>query len=294
MKPNKKSSLIKRHKQTFIAIAASLCIMVIAYAFTKSVQKNLGAITGDYHIVKSWTLPSSLDEISGISWIGESTIACIQDEEGTIFIYDLDKKSIAKEIPFAGAGDYEGIVINNNDAYVMRSDGLLYEILNYDNDARDIKTFKTGFDASNNMETLAWNQELKALMTTPKDRDSNSDDYKGVYEISLQTKKASSIPLLKIDMNEKALDVYKHKKIYKTFNPSDVAIHPKTKEIYILEGKDPKLLVYDSSGNLKTLHSFNTAQFPQPEGITFSADGQLYISNEAKDGKATIYLVELQ
>ena len=38
---------------------------------------------------KSWELPDKLIEISGLSFIDEYTLACIQDEKGNIYIFNL-------------------------------------------------------------------------------------------------------------------------------------------------------------------------------------------------------------
>src|SRR5690606_38224258 len=94
--------------------------------------------------------------------------------------------------------------------------------------------------------------------------------------------------------NAEALKKYKGKKLHKTFNPSEIAVHPKTNDIYVLEGKNPKLLIMDEQGILKTVYKLDEINFPQPEGMTFSADGDLYISNEAASGTASIHLVDLK
>ncbi|HZH01113.1 MAG TPA: hypothetical protein VEY32_08525, partial [Flavisolibacter sp.] len=77
------------------------------------------------------------------------------------------------------------------------------------------------------------------------------------------------------------------------FNPSGMAIHPQTGDIYIVEGTHPKLLIMDRRGNIKTLHPLQSSSFQQPEGITFSPSGETYISNEGGKGKGNILLVNL-
>ena len=37
-------------------------------------------------------LPVKLKEISGITFLSKNKIACVQDEKGTIFIYDIHKE----------------------------------------------------------------------------------------------------------------------------------------------------------------------------------------------------------
>ena len=41
-------------------------------------------------------------------------------------------------------------------------------------------------------------------------------------------------------------------------------------------------------GKLQKVYSLNYSHFQQPEGISFDINGDLYISNEAKGGKANI------
>ena len=144
------------------------------------------------------------------------------------------------------------------------------------------------------MESLSYSIKDNSLLTVPKDRD-QSVDFKGIYKISLASKKTDiNAPTYKIDMNDALLKVNKNKKLFKTFNPSEIAVHPKTNEIYVLEGKKPKLLILDADGNLKSVYKLDEINFPQPEGMTFDDDGALYISNESAHGPATIHLVELK
>lgn len=103
-----------------------------------------------------------------------------------------------------------------------------------------------------------------------------------------------AIPQLKINMNDGAFNSYKKKKAYKTFSPSDIAIHPKTGKYYILDGKNPKLLILDKDGTIEKVYKLDKNQFAQPEGITFSPDGTLYISNESGNNPASILQVNFK
>src|SRR5690349_9341280 len=79
-------------------------------------------------ISRSWELPQILKEISGIAYVDADRIACVQDEIGTVFIYNISTKSIELEVPFGPPGDYEAIAIVNDDAYVAVADGRIIEI----------------------------------------------------------------------------------------------------------------------------------------------------------------------
>jgi uncharacterized protein YjiK len=282
-------------KTTKFTIGITFCVLVIVAIVSFSFQKkstNNNRST-EYTIAKVWELPAVLDEVSGITWLPDGTIASVQDEDGVIFIYDLAKKEIIEKIEFAGSGDYEGIAVHKDDAYVLRSDGTIYEILNFRKKEKTTTSFETGFTAKNNMETLALDIKNKSLILAPKDRD-NSDEFKGVYHIPLTSKTIDRVPIIKINMDDGALKTYQNKKLYKTFSPSDFAIHPKTGDYYVLDGKNPKLLKLNSKGSIKKVYELEESQFPQPEGITFSPEGTLYISNEASDGDATIIQINLK
>jgi len=51
--------------------------------------------------------------------------------------------------------------------------------------------------------------------------------------------------------------------------------------------------VLNPEGALKKIIELKGKEFLQPEGLAFTPDGKLYISNEGKGGKANIILLTL-
>lgn len=277
---------MKIAKLTILFVLGTLGILSVL-GFMLLNQTDHSESLSDITIQQKWELPKDLNEISGIAWLNDETIASVQDEDGVIFIYDLKSNKVVDRIEFAGNGDYEGIAINGDNAYVMRSDGVIYEVLRFRESGKKISSFNTGFSSKNNVESLTYDAQNSSLIAAPKDRD-QSDDFKGLYQIPLDSKMMNAQPSIKINMNDGAFKDYKKKKAYKTFSPSDVAIHPKTGEYYVLEGKNPKLVILDKDGTITKVHVLDKKIFEQPEGITFSPDGTLYISNEAGNKPANI------
>lgn len=269
---------------------------ILSYAFyKKSIAEEREILeNASYSIVNSWELPTLLDEVSGIAWVNDSTIACIQDENGVIYNFNLNTGEISNDITFGEDGDYEAIALHENDAYVMRSDGRIFEVKSFTSDTVAPRYFDTSFKSKNNMESLTYNPKTKSLVTIAKDKGLDKDRYKGLYSIPLATKIQDDPPLFKIDMQAKEFEAFQTKKEEKTFNPSDIAIHPKTGEYYIVDGKKPKLLILSPTGTVKRVHELNKFHFAQPESITFSPNGTLYIANEAADGVATLLEVTLK
>lgn len=277
-----------KNKKIYFWIILFVVILITAFTFNKRHSENQQQLKANYKINNTWELPEVLNEVSGIAWVGDNLIACVQDEDGKIFLYDLDKKKITQEIPFADGGDYEGIAIVNEDAYIIRSDGLLFQISNYRTDNRKVNSQQTQFSDKNNMESLYFDANSKKLLTIPKDRDED-DLYKSIYQISLETGKSGTKAISKISMKSEMLKDFRNEKIHKTLNPSEIAVNAKADGFWVLEGKDPKLLSVDAKGEIKRVYQLDKSVFAQPEGLTFSTDGRMFISNEAgKKGKANI------
>ncbi|GGW53378.1 uncharacterized protein YjiK [Winogradskyella epiphytica] len=292
--------ITKSNVTVIITLIFSAILLALQGPVTKALVKKSDRLNAKYAVhytIKStFTLPDILREISGIVWLDENTFASIQDEDGFIYVYDVAENEIKDKIEFANSGDYEGIAINENDAYVMRSDGLLFVVKNYRSEHPEISEIQTPFSSDNDIESLNYDPDNNRLLTAPKEEDLITKNIKGIYQIPLKTMRMDSMPIIKINLKSEKLKPFRHKKIHKTFNPSGMAIHPITKEIYLVDGKKPKLMVLNMKGEILKALPLDKRKFAQPEGITFSDDGRLFISNEAgnKHDNGNILEVELK
>lgn len=240
----------------------------------------------------TWLLPKELIEISGISWISDDRFACVQDELGKVYIYNTLTAKIEKEIPFGEPGDYEGIAIAGETIYVLQANGTIIEIENYDSAKPLEKKYKTQLTKKQDCESMAYDQKNNRLLIAIKAEESDNASYKGIYAFNLKTKEMAVKPVYRIDLNHQIFNGEKSKK--KTIQPSDMAIHPLSGDIYIIEATTkPKLLILNASGSIRSLHDLPGSDFPQPEGITFSPEGKMYISNEGKNKPGNIIEVQL-
>lgn len=246
-------------------------------------------IANQIRILKTWDLPPILKEISAIAYIDEHRFACIQDEAGKIFIYNAQKKEIEKEIEFGNPGDYEGLALHANTAYVLRADGQIIEVNNYINSSHVTTVHKTSLTKKQNAEGLAFDKENNRLLIAIKGPEAVSDKYKGIYAFNLDNKKLIKEPVFKIDLENEVFDRIKSgKKKGSRMQPSEIAIHPKNGNIYITDGAKPKLLIMNRSGKILSLSELKNSKFSQPEGLAFTPDGRLFISNEGTDNSGNI------
>jgi DNA-binding beta-propeller fold protein YncE len=244
-------------------------------------------------IKKSWDMPGVLKEISGLSAIDENRFACVQDELGKIFIYNTNTSSVEKEIPFGDAGDYEGLTVVNNTIWVLRADGRLFEVENFNNKPV-IKEHKTSLTAEHNVEGLCFDKANNRLLLAIKDEEPGNTDYKGIYGFDLNAKKMPEQPVYKLNYKDEAFKMVKQKKKKGgEIKPSGIAVHPTSGEIYITDGPKSKLLVLTKEGAIKKFYQLGN-EFEQPEGITFQSNGELFIANEGSKKAGNILNVAIE
>jgi uncharacterized protein YjiK len=249
-------------------------------------------------ILVKWFMPDVLKEISGICWIDEQRIACIQDELGTIFIYNILNAEIESRIPFGEPGDYESITKSDNTYYVLRADGRIFEIRTSPSKKVSVNQYEIPLDKSLDFEGIFYDKIKKQLLFTFKEADPFTNSNKrGIYVFDPVKKVVGKKPVYEIDLSDSALkkkDDDDEKELYKKFLPSDLAINPIKSDIYITDGVNCSLLILDKAGKLKSYFKLDKDDFPQPEGITFSAKGDLYISTEGvkKSGAISKAIIE--
>ncbi|TDN83817.1 uncharacterized protein YjiK [Salegentibacter sp. 24] len=261
---------------------------LILLGYTEFVTKDkLQDLPVDYRIIKAWKLPEELDEISGIDWMGADKMACIQDEDGIIFIFDLKTSKIVKRVSFAESGDYEDIRIVGDTAYILRSDGEIFEVRNFLSANSQTIPHSNFLTEEQNLESLALDKNNKRLLLAIKDREPQDKTYKGIYQFSLESGEVQKQPEFRLNMGDRIL-AGRDTKLSKKLEPSALSIHPENNKFYILDGRAPQLLIADSKMKLERRYALDEDDFEQAEGLTFSEDGRLFISNEGKGGKANI------
>jgi hypothetical protein len=231
---------------------------------TSEENKKINYSNADYNLsapASTYYLPSELNEVSGIHYLNEAQISCIQDEEGKIFIYNINTKKIDHEIPFGRKGDYEDITKMEESYFILRNDGTLFK-----NTSGQTVKYDTHLSKENNTESLCYDKDKQRLLIGCK------DGKKEVYYFDLITSSVSSTPLFTIDIDN--------------FLPTAIGIHPVSKKLYVLSKS--KLAILNTDGKLIEILDLKKSLFSQPEGISFRENGDLFISNEGRGMKANI------
>lgn len=230
-------------------------------------------------------LGKALNEISGLSFsVEDSSLLAISDSKKRVFQIDLKFKTLkdysAEVIP--GNSDIEDIVKVDTSVFVLMSKGILIEMPLKVSDTGNIKFYDLELGGSNDFESLYYDASAQGLILLCKScAPEKGTGVRTAYRFNLRTRtfddksfftlsKAQVKTLLKNDDAD--------------FEPSAAAIHPIEKRLYILSGSKGFLIIADIRGQVLEAYHLNPDFFPQAEGIAFAPNGDLYISNEKKDG----------
>jgi len=257
---------------------------------------------------KEFVLGKNLSEVSGLSFITEEEVALIQDEIGSIFFFDLEKNAITNKITFSKKGDYEDLKIMGDTGYVLRSDGNLVELSGLSNGNVKENNLNTPLSGKNNTEGLCYDDQKKILLIACKGKPEinkkgkDLENKKAIYSFDPLTRTLSDTPYVLIDVNEvqkTARGVYSNvvEKLVKfytkagavhSFEPSGISIHPVTRDLYVLSSVGKVLVIVSPEGKLSNVIQLDPKVFRQPEGIAFDSTGNMYITNEGRQGKGNI------
>ena len=213
----------------------------------------------------------------------------IEDIHPNLYFIKIDDKAatLEKLIPFATEDkdkfDIEDVAMVKNTVYALWSHGTLFKINDWQGKPQ-IDEIKTFLKKENNTEGLCYDPVINELLIACKDASGLADakkSTKAVYVFDIEKEEVKNTPFLVIKKED--FESVAGQKIH--FNPSAIAIHPVTHDIYMLSTRDTKCMaVFTHSGALKSFQLIDPELMPQPEGICFSPEGKLYLSSEGKKG----------
>lgn len=257
---------------------------------------------------KLYLVPPELMEISGISFVNDSLLVAIQDEEGILYFYSIKEEAVTHKYEFWKGKDYEDLAVVGKDLWIVNSSGSLYELKNFEKGVVKPNIFKTVLTEENNIEGLAYDKLNNRLLLAVKDISFGGDEStKDIYAFDLKTKTlntqaAYSIKLAEIEKffqgdkieeaSKKILKAVGNQNLNKIFRTSALNFHPKTGELYVLSSLNNIIAVLDKNGAILRVLELDGKEFLQPEGLSFTSDGRLFVSNEGKGQQANI--IELQ
>lgn len=238
---------------------------------------------------ETYELGAKLNEISGICWVNDSVMLANNDESGKIFAINLaDMKDFEyRNVKFGSKDDYEDIVKVDSSIYILISTGQIMKITNYKSkDSVQAELVANLEGKENEFESLYYDKSENSLVMLCKNCHKEKDKIRSAYRFDLGTNTLIDTPYYQIDMADikKKLDDSRQE-----FRPSAAAVNPVDNKVYIVSSVGKLMVVINKKGKVEQAFGISGIMFPQPEGISFADNGDMYISNEvATEPRATL------
>jgi len=240
--------------------------------------------------VKGWALSDSLAEISGITFLKNERLIAIEDMHPILYELKLGDSigSIINKLEFRETNkekfDFEDLAAVGDTIYALWSHGAVFKITKQKKGYTSERT-KTWLKKENNTEGLAYDPLSGNLLVACKD-DAGLEDVKkttrAVYEFDTKADSLKPDPFMLIKKSD--FENVAGEKI--DFYPAAIGIHPVSHDIFIISTKETKCIAqFTYDGKLKAFDYLEKEMLPQPEGICFDTNGDLYISTQARHGK---------
>lgn len=238
-----------------------------------------------------------LKEISGLSPAdSQGVFLAIADERGEVFFIGGDGGgAIFRRILFREKGDFEGVEMVGKTIWAIKSDGDLFEINDWKKTPPRIDEYKTPLKKTDDVEGLTYDAKRNALLLACKSDPADFSPRK-VFAFNLKTKVMEETPVFTINPEVvNRLVPYNDTEKHDAFSPSGIALHPLTNDVYLISTALKRLVVLDyTSGKIKFARRLDKKLLPQPEGISFDAAGNLYISSEGKGASGLLLKFDFQ
>jgi hypothetical protein len=229
-----------------------------------------------------------LNEVSGLNFNRDNnSLLAISDSKRKIYEINLKTQKLKDYAEkFAEQADFEDLVKVGNIVFVLISDGTILAVPPNTKDSTGTEVYPFWSKEKNDFEAMYYDPSVNGLIILCKScAHEKGQGSRTAFRFDLSAKKFDSTMFFEISTDSVKAAV---KNNDASFKPSAAAIHPIDKRLYILASSGQLLVITDTRGKVIEVYNLNPDRNPQAEGIGFSPNGTMFISNEGKYGKATL------
>jgi uncharacterized protein YjiK len=234
-------------------------------------------------------LPDYLNEISGVAYYPkDKSVFAISDDKGWLYKIFLSGDKAIQQWKFTKKADFEDIVVVDSTFYVLQSNGYIFSLRFFSPDSITVTEYKLPLPGKNEFEILYRDKEQNRLIMLCKNCEADDKNSLSSWAFDLSTLTFSSTPAYIIDVR-RIEELMQEKKV--KFKPSAAAIHPLTGQLFIISSVNKVMVIAGKTGIPEKVYAINSGLYKQPEGLTFTPEGHLIISNESANAGAADVLV---
>ena len=239
---------------------------------------------------RRFKLPKQWREISGLTMLGENRLLAHDDERGVVFEIDYRDGSIVKAFALSDqldpvADDFEGIAAAEGRVYLVSSSGRLYEFAEgSDGETVLYNLYTTGIGRDHEIEGLAYDPDQRVLLLISKNpKNPGQTGLVTICRWSLDTKQLVEgghilIPAVALSSRTDS----------KRFQPSGIERHPVSGNYFVVAARQGAIAEITPKGQVLAVADLAADRHPQTEGIAFTSDNTLIVSDEGVSKRATL------
>lgn len=264
-------------------------ILLCGLSVVSKAQTTVAYNLNDPQIIE---LPKEIDEISGMVWYKDHSVFAVDDNHGKLYKIPLQKNPKIESWEFGKAKDYESLALAGNTFYLLSSKGNVISFP-FSFPVKEVEEYKLKLKEKNEFEILYHDPKADQLVLLCKECSEDKKKENTAWAFDITRKKFTKEPAYVLDKKELE---EKLGESMARFKPSAAAINPVTGNLYIISSINKVLVVLNNSNKkVHTIYKLDKKLFKQPEGIAFTASGDLLISNEAAGSdNATILIYHRQ
>lgn len=277
----------KRFRLRSVVLSAGVLVVLSSWALDRD---QTGKMPYDFsRPAADFDLPRELDEISGLAIVDSNRVIAIQDENARYYVIRLSDGVVESRTDFGTRGDYEGVELVGAVLYVIRSDGDVFVIENWEDRKPKSYRIKTRLSSSCDAEGLAYDGVNHRLLIACKEYPGKGiKNARAVYAFDPVSESINKEPAFLIKRDSIALALNHAGSRMSAFKPAALAIHPISGLVYVVSSRDKLMIVMDTTGRVLASQLLEHPRIRQPEGLAFLPNGDLLLASEAAGKRPSI------
>jgi uncharacterized protein YjiK len=232
-------------------------------------------------------LNKKMNNIDGIAWDADkNSFAVINNEKGKISYLKKETDIVREEVSFTDTLSFIDISILDGKEYLLRADGSVYKVAPGSKEG-EVKTklvAQVKPNGQNEFGAMYADRNREALVVLCKTCAADNGSV-SAYGIFPDADSAGTDPLYRI--NTRVIDKLSPFST-SAFLPSAACINPALRKLFIISASSRQLVITDMDGNVDSVYKLSHTRFPNPDGITFRPDGDMFIANKGEGNASNI------
>jgi uncharacterized protein YjiK len=266
-----------------VAMIASACLVVMPNAQQTVLDQY--DVSGNQPV--RHTLSPALREVSGLATTKDGRVFAHGDESATISELDVSNGTVRKRFwlgAVAEKGDFEGIATAGDRFFLVTSQGMIYAAREGGpNTAVRFDRYDSGAGVACEIEGLAFDARGDRLLLPCKN--ALRREFRNrliVMAVPLRTMRVQNELAVSIPFAELPTV------LRRGVQPTSIEVHPRSGNWIVLSSAPAALIELDPQGRLVKAAALSGKRHAQAEGLTFTPDLTMLISDEGGKGLGTL------